>query len=41
MTCVLGAPGVDLNYPEIVGEAAILPRYVIMYTKDSIHRIAK
>ena len=36
------APGC-LNYPEIVlfDEASILPRYVIMYQKDGIGKIAK
>ena len=40
---VYGQPGSSLNYPEIVlyDEEAILPRYVIMYQKDGICKIAK
>ena len=39
---VYGKPGESLNYPEIVlfEEASILPRYVILYTKDGIGKIA-
>ena len=39
---VYGEPGHRLNYPEIVlyKKASILPRYVIMYTKDGIEKIA-
>ncbi|KAL5516935.1 hypothetical protein EMCRGX_G002386 [Ephydatia muelleri] len=40
---VYGKPGHSLNYPEIVlfEEASILPRYVILYTRDGIEKIAK
>eukprot|EP00731_Ephydatia_muelleri_P002207 Em0001g2207a len=40
---VYGQPGSALNYPEIViyDEASILPRYVIVYQKDGIMKIAK
>eukprot|EP00731_Ephydatia_muelleri_P002163 Em0001g2163a len=40
---VYGQPGHALNYPEIViyDEASILPRYVIVYQKDGIMKIAK
>ena len=40
---VYGQPGSSLNYPEIViySEASILPRYVIMYRKDGIDKIAQ
>ena len=40
---VYGQPGSALNYPEIViyDEASILPRYVIIYQKDGIGKIAK
>ena len=40
---VCGQPGGSLNYPEIViyDEASILPRYVIVYQKEGIAKIAK
>ena len=40
---VYGQAGGSLNYPEVVlnDEEAILPRYVIMYPKDGIGKIAK
>ncbi|KAL5516928.1 hypothetical protein EMCRGX_G002379 [Ephydatia muelleri] len=40
---VYGQPGGSLNYPEIVmyDEASILPRYVIVYQKEGIAKIAK
>ena len=40
---VMGVPGGSLNFPEVViydGSAA-LPRYVIIYTKDSTAKIAR
>ncbi|KAL5516947.1 hypothetical protein EMCRGX_G002404 [Ephydatia muelleri] len=39
---VYGQPGGSLNYPEIViyDEASILPRYVIIYQKDGVGKIA-
>ena len=39
---VYGQTGSRLNYPEIVlyDEEAILPRYIIAYQKDGIHKIA-
>eukprot|EP00731_Ephydatia_muelleri_P002147 Em0001g2147a len=40
---VYGQSGGSLNYPEIViyDEASILPRYIIVYQKDGIGKIAK
>ncbi len=39
---VVGVPGGSLNFPEVVvyDGAAALPRYVIVYQKDSIKKIA-
>ena len=40
---VYGQPGGSLNYPEIVlyDEASILPRYILLYEKDGIGKIAR
>ena len=41
--CVYGQVGGSLNYAEIVfyNPDAVLPRYIIVYQKDGVHKIAK
>ena len=39
--CIYGQAGEDLNFEEIVlqNSEAILPRYIIVYRKDGIHKL--
>jgi hypothetical protein len=40
---VMGIPGGSLNFPELVvyNSEAILPRYIIAYKKDGVHKLIK
>ena len=41
--CVYGQVGGELNYEEIVvyNTESVMPRYVVLYRKDGVHKIAK